>query len=230
MMARETFSVVSKKGTYEVTFEYETLIAVGFAGRDQKAVRHHIDELAEIGVRPPSKTPIMYPCSTNSLVRSEKLQVIGRETSGEVEFVLVLKEGEIYIGIGSDHTDRGLETVGIGKAKQICGKPMGPVLWPYEEVKEHWDQIKLQSWQRKDGKEFIYQDGTVAGIMKVEDILAEVKKDCPGVKNAILFSGTVGVIDGFTYGDWFRCELTDPVLGRKLSHEYEVEVIGEGLE
>ena len=229
-MAVQTFSVVSKEGTREMTVHFDTVIAVGFAGRDQAAVKHHIDELAEIGVRPPSKTPIMYPCSTNSLVRSEKLQVIGRETSGEVEFLLVLNEGEIYIGIGSDHTDRGLETVGISKAKQICGKPLGPVLWPYAEVKDHWDQIKLQSWQRKDGKEFIYQDGTVGGIMKVEDILAEVKKDCPNVKNAVLFSGTVGVKDGFVYGDWFRCELTDPVLGRKLSHEYVVEVIGEGLE
>lgn len=229
-MAVEIFSVVSKNGTRPMAIHYNTLIAVGFAGRDQEAVRHHIAELAEIGVRPPSKTPIMYPCSTNSLVRSEILQVIGCETSGEVEFVLVLHEGEVYIGIGSDHTDRGLETVGISKAKQICGKPMGPVLWPYEEVKNHWDQIKLQAWQKKDGQEFIYQDGTVAGIMKVEDILAEVKKDYPGIKNAILFSGTVGVIDGFVYGDYFRCALTDPVLGRKLSHEYSVEVIGEGIE
>lgn len=229
-MAVEKFTVLSKEGTRLMEVKYDTLIAVGFAGRDQAAVRHHIEELAEIGVRPPSKTPIMYPCSTNSLVQEEHLQVIGKETSGEVEFVLVLNEGEVYVGIGSDHTDRGLETVGISKAKQISGKPMGPILWPYEEVKEHWDQIKLQSWQRKDGKEFIYQDGTVGGIMKVEDILAEVRKDCPNIKNAVLFSGTVGVVDGFVYGDWFRCELTDPVLNRKLTHEYTVEVIGEGLE
>lgn len=229
-MDMQTFSVVSREGTREIHVHYNTLIAVGFAGRDQAAVKHHIDELAEIGVRPPSKTPIMYPCSTNSLTKKEKIQVIGRESSGEAEFLLVLHDGEIYIGVGSDHTDRGLETVGISKAKQICPKPMGPVLWPYAEVKDHWDQIKLQSWQKKDGKEFIYQDGSVAGIMKVEDILKAVAEDYPDLKNAILFSGTVPVVDGFVYGEWFRCELTDPVLGRKLSHEYDVEVIGEGVE
>ena len=229
-MAVEKFAVVSKEGTRQIEINYETLIAIGFAGRDQKAVKHHIDELAEIGVRPPSKTPIMYPCSTNCLVKDEKIQILGRETSGEVEFILVLNDGEIYVGIGSDHTDRGLEAVGISKSKQVCPKPIGPVLWPYEEIKDHWDQIKLQSWQIKDGKEFLYQDGSLAGIMKVDDLLKEFKNDCPNAKNAILFSGTVPVLDGFVYGDHFRCELTDPVLNRKLTHKYDVEVIGEGLE
>ena len=229
-MGIQTFSVVSKEGTRELHLHYDVLIAVGYGGRDQEKVKAKLVESAAKGKKVPSKTPINYPCSVNSLVRSEKIQVVGKKTKGEAEFILVLKEGQIYIGVGSDHTDSELTSVSTNKAKQTCPKPMGPVLWPYEEVKEHWDQIKLQAWQRKDGKEFLYQDGTVGGIMKVDDILKVVYQDCPGIKNAILFSGTVGVKDGFVYGDWFRCELTDPVLGRKLSHEYAVEVIGEGLE
>ena len=176
-MTVQTFSVVSKEGTRQMNVHYDTLIAVGFAGRDQKAVKHHIDELAAIGVRPPSKTPIMYPCSTNSLVRSEKLQVVGRETSGEVEFVVVLNEGEIYVGIGSDHTDRGLETVGISKAKQIW-KAYGPSPLALRRskrtlgsdqasilAKKRWQRISLSRWYCRGNHESRrYLEGGLPGL------------------------------------------------------------------
>ena len=39
-------------------------------------------------------------------------------------------EGEWYVGIGSDHTDRVLEAVSIRKSKQVCAKPISKELWP----------------------------------------------------------------------------------------------------
>lgn len=229
-MGIQTFSVVSQKGTEEIHVHFDTVIAVGYGGRDQEKVRLKLAESAKKGKKVPSKTPINYPCSTNSLVRYEKIQVVGEKTKGEAEFLLVLHRGKIYIGVGSDHTDSELTAVSTNKAKQTCPKPIGPVLWPYEEVKEHWDQLRLKAWQRKNGQEALYQDGSVAEIMRVEDVLNVVKEDYPELKNAVIFGGTVGVLGDAVYGDWFRCELVDPVLGRILSHEYEVQVISEGIE
>ncbi len=41
-------------------FEAERLVIAGWAGRDETAVRRHIEELAELGVPPPSRTPLFY--------------------------------------------------------------------------------------------------------------------------------------------------------------------------
>ncbi len=74
-----------------------------------------------------------------------------------------------YIGLGSDHTDRELEGMSVPKAKQICAKPIGAILWDYEEIKEHWETIKPYSYQTVDGEEILYQQGTLADIMDPGD-------------------------------------------------------------
>jgi len=229
-MSIQTFSVVSQKGTEEIYVHFDTVIAIGYGGRNQEKVKQKLEESEKKGKKVPSKTPINYPCSTNSLVRQGRIQVVGRKTKGEAEFLLVLHQGKLFVGVGSDHTDSELTAVSTNKAKQTCPKPIGPVLWPYEEVKDHWDQLQLKAWQCKDGQEAIYQDGTVEQIMKVEDLLQIVEEDYPGIKNAVIFGGTVGVLGDAVYGDWFHCELVDPVLNRTLSHEYQIQVISEGIE
>lgn len=229
-MTIQTFSVVSQKGTKEIYVHFDTVIAVGYGGRNQEKVKQKLEESAKKGKKIPSKTPINYPCSTNSLVRQGKIQVVGRKTKGEAEFLLVLHQGTLFVGVGSDHTDSELTAVSTNKAKQTCPKPIGPVLWPYEEVKNHWDQLQLKAWQRKDGQEVTYQNGTLEQIMKVEDLLQIVEDDFPGLKNAVIFGGTVEVTGDAVYGDWFRCELVDSVLNRTLSHEYQIQVIAEGIE
>ena len=45
--------------------------------------------------------------------------------------------------------------------------------------------------------------------------------------NLFRFSGTVPVKDGFRFGSKFRYEMEDKKLNRKLSSEYEVDVISE---
>lgn len=41
----------------------DTLIVAGWTGRDHGAVQHHIDELAELGIAPPSQVPLYYRVS-----------------------------------------------------------------------------------------------------------------------------------------------------------------------
>ena len=43
--------------------------------------------------------------------------------------MLIQSGGTLYVGVGSDHTDRKVETYNITASKQMCDKPIAPELW-----------------------------------------------------------------------------------------------------
>ena len=112
--------------------ELAHLVVAGWTGRDQAAIQHHIDELAAIGVTPPSATPLFYRASSGLLTQSSRIQVVGADSSGEVEPLVVQAGGRRWLGLGSDHTDRALEAHSVALSKQICAKPCASGLWPLD--------------------------------------------------------------------------------------------------
>jgi Protein of unknown function (DUF2848) len=200
---------------------FDTLIVAGWTGRDTAALEHHIEELAKIGVRRPSAVPVFYRTSVNGLMQTSRLEVLGPDTSGEVEPVLFGIGDEMWLGVGSDHTDRKAETMGIALSKQLCGKPVGRELWRYADVAHHWDRLVIRSWATIDGKRVPYQEGTLAGMRTPEDLLRRygVSTLAPGTA---MFCGTVGAIGGIRSATRFEMELEDPVLRRKLTHAYDI--------
>ena len=227
-MSKMAFTLVTKEGTTPLQMEYERVFAIGYAGRNMEKTMEHIRELEKnLGVPAPKKIPTIFQCGNYVLTQEKDLAVIGEKTCGEVEYVIVLDHGKIYIGVGSDHTDRELEAASVPKAKQICAKPICDTLWAYEEMKDHWDGIQLNSWQTVDGQEIPYQKGTLADILPVEVILKELNERAGGIDNCIIFSGTVPVLDGFRFGTNFRYEMVDSTLGRTLGSDYNVIAISE---
>jgi Protein of unknown function (DUF2848) len=200
---------------------FETLIVAGWTGRDTAALEHHIEELAKIGVPRPSSVPVFYRTSVNGLTQTGRLEVLGPDTSAEVEPVLFGFEDGMWLGLGSDHTDRKAEAMGIALSKQLCGKPVGAHLWRYAEVADHWDRLTVRSWATIGGKRVLYQEGALAGMRTPEDLLQRygVKTLAPG---AAMFCGTVGAIGGIRPAARFEMELEDPVRKRKLSHGYDI--------
>src|SRR5262245_26879252 len=95
----------------------QDLIIAGWTGRDQAAVEMHIRELAELGVAPPARTPIFYRISASLLTTAAHVDVIGMDSTGEAECVLLNHDGGWWVGIGSDHTDRKAETFGVTLSK-----------------------------------------------------------------------------------------------------------------
>jgi len=88
-----------------------------------------------------SSTPTLYPVSRRSLTQASLIEVLGEETSGEAEFVLLMEnEKQIYVGVGSDHTDRKLEMFDIAWSKNICPNVISTELWSFENVLPHWDK------------------------------------------------------------------------------------------
>jgi hypothetical protein len=198
--------------------EIDQLVIAGWTGRDEQALRKHIRELEELGVKPPTTTPIFYRVSANLLTTESEIQVSGADTSGEVEFVLLSKPDGLWVTVGSDHTDRKAETIGVTLSKQLCAKPISQNAWRYDEVKPHWERLMLRSWT--DGK--LYQEGPVTAMRSPEDLMQRYG----GLKvGYAMFCGTLAALGGIRGGERFAMELEDPVLKRKISHEYRVRVL-----
>ena len=194
------------------------LVIAGWTGRDESALRKHIRELEEIGVKPPRTTPIFYRVASLLLTNSTEIQVSGPDTSGEVEFVLISKPDGLWVTVGSDHTDRKAETIGVSLSKQLCEKPVAKDAWRYDEVKPHWEKLVLRSWA--DGE--LYQEGPVTAMRSPEDLFSKYKKLPVGWA---MFCGTLAAKGGIRPARKFSMELEDPVLKRKLAHEYRIEVL-----
>ncbi|MGD0563393.1 MAG: DUF2848 domain-containing protein [Roseiarcus sp.] len=198
----------------------------GWTGRDKAALRHHIEELAKIGVKPPETTPLFYRVGVSRLVQAEDVEVIGEGSSGEVEYVMLKIDGRIWIGAGSDHTDRAVEHMGITIAKQLCDKPVARAVWPLDEVEEHWDRLILRSHIEEGGERKLYQEGGVASLLSPRELLARYEEGAGDLEEgALMFGGTCGAIGGVRYSKRFSFELADPVLHRKIQHSYGVHPV-----
>lgn len=225
-----TLSVDSKTTRQELVFSFRRLICAGWVGRDKVALQAHIDELAAHGVPAPSRTPIFMNFSLNLTTTSDAIDVVGQESSGEVEYILFKSKNHIFIGIGSDHTDRGFEKFSIPASKQMYPKVVAPIVWPYQEIKDHWDRICLRSWQTRGGERVLYQEDTLASILNVEELLEQIPKgDGLPTDDLIVFSGTIATKAGLVFGERFDIEMEDPVLKRKIEHGYKIRVLPQYL-
>jgi hypothetical protein len=196
-------------------------IIAGWTGRDPVALEKHIVELEEIGVKRPPTTPVFYRVSAARLTSDTVMEVTGPSSSGEVEFVLLQWEGRLWIGVGSDHTDRAAETYDITASKQMCDKPIAAAFWAFDAVAPHWDQLSLRAYILDgNGHRVIYQQGTVAGMLAPPDLLKKWGK--PLADGTLMFGGTLAALGGIRPSPRFEYEIEDPVLGHTLSHGYDI--------
>src|SRR3954466_2476535 len=130
----------------QVNVTPEALIVAGWTGRDEAALNHHIEELAAIGVPRPSSVPVFYRNAVSNVVQTDRLEVLGPDTSGEVEPVIVALSDGLWVGLGSDHTDRKAEAMGIALSKQLCGKVLGWQLWRFDEIASPAHPVVIRSF------------------------------------------------------------------------------------
>ncbi|HVL71815.1 MAG TPA: DUF2848 domain-containing protein [Beijerinckiaceae bacterium] len=199
-----------------------SLVIAGWTGRDKAAMEHHIAELEALGVARPARTPIFYRASATRLTQAPAIEVVGTDSSGEVEYVLVAAEGRLYVGVGSDHTDRKVETYGVTVSKQMCDKPLGTEFWPFEDVAGHWDRLHLRSFATIGGERAPYQDGPVARMLAPLDLVRDYTGSERLPDGTVMFCGTLGAIGGIRPAERFEGELADPVLGRRIAFGYDV--------
>ena len=216
----------SKQERRQLTFNYSRMINAGYVGKNQEEVRRHIEELAAKGIPGPKSIPVLFPVVCHALTTDSVIEVYGSETSGEVEYVLcVVSEDEVYVGLGSDHTDRHLEESDIPRSKQICPNLMSRMVWPLEEVKEQWDDLLMSASVVKNAEVIPYQEGRLGLLLNPAELMAFVKSKVDGpLENLIIFSGTMGMLTGeFVFGESFSAKLMDEKTNRRLEISYEVK-------
>ena len=208
------------------TADIEDLVIAGWTGRDVTALNHHIEELKAVGVQPPSSVPLYYRVAAALLTQADTIQVLGEDSSGEAEPVLVGTPDRLWVTLGADHTDRKVESYGMAVSKQMCPKPVGRTAWRFEEVEPHWDRLILRSFVTEAGRKVLYQEGPLASIRPPRELVAGWrngdKRLPPGVA---MFCGTLGAIGGIRPSPRFDMEIEDPVLGRTITHGYQVQAL-----
>lgn len=197
------------------------LVIAGWTGRDAAVVRRHVEELAALGVPPPSTTPLHYRVGAGLLTQAATINVLGEATSGEAEPFVLQADGALWLGLGSDHTDRGLEAISVAAAKQACPKPVAGVLWAWEEVEGHLDRIELASEIHEGGAWRPYQSGTLAAIRPLHGLI----EDAGLVEGGAMMCGTLAAIGAVRPATRFRARLHDPVRDRSIEFGYEVDVL-----
>jgi len=177
-----SFLLNSTDGYYTTGVTINQAILAGWTGRDRAAMEHHIVEMEAIGVKRPPSLPVFYRCSASRLNTADEIEVTGEDSSGEVEFVLIQTEGNLWVGTVSDQTDRKVGSYNITVSKQMCDKPLAQELWSYDDIAPNWDQMVLRAWT-------------------VTDTGSDALPDCFAI-----FSGTIPAIGGLRPSQRFEFE------------------------
>ncbi len=197
-----------------ILLSFDKLVLGGWTGRRRENILAHIEELKSLGIPPPERVPSFFHVGTNLLTTNNSIDVLNENSNGEVEYVIFLEGGEPrYLTVGSDHTDRSLERESFLLSKQIYPKVIPPIVWSYDEVVEHWDDLILR----------MYVDGILAQESKVKELLSPVdliREAGIGKRNAVLFSGSISWLNGMVFGVKYRMEVEDPIIGRKIGYTY----------
>jgi hypothetical protein len=209
-----------------VIAELRNLVIAGWTGRNAEQVEHHVTELEAMGVARPRCIPCFYRLGASLLTTDIRVDVVGADSSGEVEFVLLSLNEGLFVGVGSDHTDRKVESYGVTVSKQLCPKPIGPALWPITEVEGHWDSLILRSWITSSGVRRLYQEGEVTQMLSPEDLIRRYRKG-DGVLplGTAMYCGTMPVRGLIGGGEKFEIELHDPKRNCSLRHAYSVRCL-----
>lgn len=227
-----TLTAEAEGESIPLSFAVRRVVNAGYVGRDRVAVQAHIDELSREGVPPPGSVPVLFPLSCDSVTTAERIEVIGPDTSGEIEYVLLVgADDEVYVAVGSDHTDRALERTDLGKSKQICKNVVSRRVWRYADVRDHWDELVLSSWVRTQEAqdEALYQQASLSTILPADELLKLVSARIADRQRdgLVIFSGTIPLLGGrFLFGGEFRGELFDPRREARLQVMYHVARLG----
>jgi hypothetical protein len=226
-------TVVGRDAQQMLVFDVERMYNLAFTIRNAARMQQHLDEIAKTGIPRPSvdRPPAIYPVSDWAITTASNITVQREKTSGEVEIVILKHDGSILVGVGSDHTDRELEALDILWSKQVCPNVLAPTVWPLDDVKDHWDDLFIESEVEENGERTLYQHASVAEFWTPAEMLASLAGRVKLLDGGlIVFSGTVASRQGaLAYANTWTIRMVDPVLSRKIEHTYSVTVLSNEL-
>ena len=124
-MQKLTMSVEHIDGNIkEQSLHIARMYNFGSATRDPQSAVAHQEEVAKSGIHIAVDVPAprIYPIGLHALDTSDSVFVQSTQTSGEVEIVIYVGD-QIYIGVGSDHTDLSLIHIPSPRDRQKSRMP-----------------------------------------------------------------------------------------------------------
>lgn len=205
-------------------------VIAGWTGRDAAAIEHHIVELQAIGVPRPSSVPLYYRASASLLTQAASVQMLGPDSSGEVEPLLFYAQQQWWLTVSSDHTDRRVETYSVTVSKQLCPKPIARHAWRWQALADRQDELQLRSRIFEDSQWLDYQRGLFAQIRPLQSLLDGYLQGRSPSEGLFISCGTLAAIaraDGVAIRPAAQMELEiyDPAQSRAIVHRYAVEVL-----
>lgn len=135
--------------------------------------------------------------------------------------MILRAHGQLWLGLGSDHTDRELEAVSVASSKQACPKPIASELWLLADASDHLDHLELRCEILEDGQWVLYQAGPLSTICPLTDLIDAAQLNEGGA----MLCGTLGAIGGVRPSSSYKISLHDPVLRRTMRLGYGVRVL-----
>ena len=103
----------------------------------------------------------------------------------------------------------------------MCPKVLATAAWPVE-LGPWMDRLTLESRATIDGREVVYQTGTLAMIRPLAELVAGYGGLAPGT---VMLCGTIPVEGGLRHADRFAMRLADPGTGAAIDHAYTIETL-----
>lgn len=217
-------NLCKQSGIHQKNVLINKVVIAGCAESDGGAVDAHIVEQEDLRVQRQVTFPACYPANSTMLTTDKSIELIGSESSGGIEFVILKAHDELWVGVGSDHRDQQTGANDKTFSKTLCAKPMADSFWLLKEVIGHWDELILTSHIEQNGERLLYQEDSVTAILGSRGLMVRseelMHKDSE--EGMIMFSGAPAVIGGTRCASKFDIQLFDPVLNRRILHCYEV--------
>ncbi len=243
-----TMKVASKeRAPHSIDFEVRKIGCSRNAGRDLQATNTGLDEIRAKGYKVHPAVGICFR-SRYLITNEAAIEVQGPQTSGEVEFVALVHDGEAFISVGSDHNDRSLgelwtpmlgKVFDTAKTKQMVPAVVAREAWPYEDIRDHWDEIVLRSSITVGGQRVPYQEFRLTNLLDLEYYLNRCS--WLGEDGSVLLGGSGDLLssvpdnvyqgqttlEGVVFPNDFHIEMEDSALRRAITHSYSVHSLEE---
>jgi hypothetical protein len=199
----------------------------------EEKIERIFSNLEKIGVNSPDRLPMIAPKPAHLQTTESEITVNSTTTGGELEFVLLPTEEEIYVTVGVDHKDNWITDRNLHRANSSCQSVLAPEVWKLEDVRNHWDTLEIRCWTGKKTGHELYQQATVDSFLRPIELLDRVQsKISAPLSGTAVWSGTVstessGSVDArpdIFSGDFYTMQLVDPQLNRRITHQYDIRL------